>query len=387
MGRRRHWCEVVAGGGGVGTWPRAGPAHLAHAYLAPSHPDPVISPLSRGAGNEKFTLRVRDIATKSDVLAKPIPDTAGNYVFSADATVLFYTTKDSLDRPYKVWRHVIGTNPASDACVYTEDDEAFYVGIGRSRSDALLLITAESALTTEVRCLDAGQPLGEFRVLFPRTHDVNYEAGHRPCEGVEGRGSGQIVYSVRDAARPNSELLVGSAADPLSSPTVLVPHRPDVKIEDFVVAASYLAVFTREAGLQTGTVYRLTPNKPVAGPLKKGARVQFDDPSYELGAGPQGDFESPARGGGMRDGVGEETRGVGGRWGARCLGARCLSRKRAGTLPRARTNDASNARAPSSPDHRRTARNRRWPARPRRPSPHPAQTPVPPRSCACCTRP
>lgn len=37
-----------------------------------------------------------------------------------DNATLFYVTKDSLDRPYKVWRHVIGSDPKDDAVVFHE---------------------------------------------------------------------------------------------------------------------------------------------------------------------------------------------------------------------------------------------------------------------------
>lgn len=39
-----------------------------------------------------------------------------------------------------MWRHVIGSDPSDDVCVYCEDDESFYIGISRSRSERLLYI-------------------------------------------------------------------------------------------------------------------------------------------------------------------------------------------------------------------------------------------------------
>jgi oligopeptidase B len=280
-------------------------------------------------GGELYTLRVRNLATGADVLARPIhkvrqraererrrrhshpipahppshrhrptttatlpflshthTQTAGNYCFSADGGTLFYTTKDALDRPHKVWRHTIGDDPANDACVWTEDDEAFYVHVSRTRDNALLLIQADSALTTEVAALDAATPRGEWKVLFPRKHDTQYEVGHR---------GGQLVYAVRDAARPNSELVTGPVDDPLGpAARVLVPHSPSEKIEDFVVGASFLAVFKRVDGLQQCFVHKVAPaSTTLPAPLKKGARIAFPDPSHELGAGPQGDWDSP----------------------------------------------------------------------------------------------
>ena len=50
------------------------------------------------AGGEKFTLRVRDLASGKELLKKPIPDTAGNVAWASDNRTLFYVTKDKLDR-------------------------------------------------------------------------------------------------------------------------------------------------------------------------------------------------------------------------------------------------------------------------------------------------
>jgi len=91
-------------------------------------------------GNEKFTLYVKQISTGKNVLSKPIPDTDGSFAWSTDNKTLFYITKDSLDRPYKVWRHLIGTDPSEDVLVYHETDEAFYLGIGLSRSEKYIYI-------------------------------------------------------------------------------------------------------------------------------------------------------------------------------------------------------------------------------------------------------
>ena len=41
-----------------------------------------------------------------------------------------------------MWRHVVGSDPSEDACVYHEIDDSFYIGLGRSRSERLLYIHA-----------------------------------------------------------------------------------------------------------------------------------------------------------------------------------------------------------------------------------------------------
>ena len=47
-------------------------------------------------------------------------ETGGEMVWANDNRTLFYTTKDALDRPNKLWRHVIGGDPAADEVVFHE---------------------------------------------------------------------------------------------------------------------------------------------------------------------------------------------------------------------------------------------------------------------------
>lgn len=182
-----------------------------------------------------------------------------------------------------MWRHVVGSDPATDVCVFHEQDEAFYVGVGRSRSNQLLFISSGSAITSEERVLAADTPTGEWAVLLPRQSDVEYSASHR---------GDHVFVTLRDAARPNSEVLVA----PLANPTdlrVLVAHRDDVKIEGISVSKDFLAVFERADGLQCCTVYRLPADGSAPTALADGTRLAFDEPAYELHAGAQGDFDSP----------------------------------------------------------------------------------------------
>lgn len=159
-------------------------------------------------GGEKFALYVRELSTGKMLLSRPIEGTAGDVEWANDNNILFYVTKDSLDRPYKarrgsaggkqraqarpgrksrpptsalaqVWRHVLGSDPRDDVCVFHEEDEAFYVGISRSRSDQYLMIHTGSAVTSEVRFLRADEPQGDFKPVYPRKQGVEYSVRHR----------------------------------------------------------------------------------------------------------------------------------------------------------------------------------------------------------------
>ena len=59
-------------------------------------------------GNERFTLRIKDLAS-DDTLPDEIPDTYAGCAWSLDGSALFYMTVDDAWRPYRVWRHRVGT--------------------------------------------------------------------------------------------------------------------------------------------------------------------------------------------------------------------------------------------------------------------------------------
>ena len=60
------------------------------------------------AGDERYTLRVKDLVT-GEIAADEIPDTYYGSAWSPDGSALFYVTVDDAWRPYRIWRHLIGT--------------------------------------------------------------------------------------------------------------------------------------------------------------------------------------------------------------------------------------------------------------------------------------
>ena len=147
------------------------------------------------SGDERFTMRFKDLRT-GETAADEIPDTFYGTAWSADASALFYVTVDDAWRPYRVWRHIVGTPAADDVVVYQEDDEKFGAGVGLSRSERYLMISSSSKLTSEVSLLDAANPAGDFTVVAPRRPGVEYEVEHQ----VLPDGSEQLLILHNDGA-------------------------------------------------------------------------------------------------------------------------------------------------------------------------------------------
>ena len=110
------------------------------------------------------------------MLADEIPNTYYSLEWANDNATFFYTMLDEAKRPYKVFRHTLGVK--EDALVYHEPDERFTVELSNTRSRAYILINIDSSLTSEVRYLHKDQPDGEFRVLLPRVHEIEYDVTH-----------------------------------------------------------------------------------------------------------------------------------------------------------------------------------------------------------------
>src|SRR5665213_1148258 len=110
-------------------------------------------------GDETYTIRVKDLATDA-LLSDEIPNTYYTLEWAEDNATFFYTVLDETLRPYKVFRHRLGV--AEDEITYHESDERFTLGIAKTLTHAYVLISSDSPVTSEVRILDAREPLGEF---------------------------------------------------------------------------------------------------------------------------------------------------------------------------------------------------------------------------------
>ncbi len=125
-------------------------------------------------GDERFALRVKDLGT-GEVVDSAVQEVGYGCVFSYDGRYLFYTRVDETWRPHQTWRHEVGTPESADVLVHEEADERFWMGLGSSRDDRWLMIGLGSKTTSEVRLLDATDPLGEFRIVAPRREGVEYD--------------------------------------------------------------------------------------------------------------------------------------------------------------------------------------------------------------------
>jgi len=191
-------------------------------------------------GDERYTLRFKDLRT-----GELYPDTVSGIglgvTWAADNECVYYTTVDDSWRPDTVWRHRLGAT-GSDEQVFTEPDERFWVAVGRTRSNAYILIAAGSSVTSEVRYADASDPQASFSAVLPRRDGIEYSVEHAV---IGGRDRFLILHN--DDA-PNFTLVDAPVDDP-GAQTTLIAARDDVRLEGVDAFAHHIVVHYRREAL------------------------------------------------------------------------------------------------------------------------------------------
>ncbi len=191
-------------------------------------------------GRRFYSIRFKNLTT-GETLPDTIEDVTGNSAWANDNRTLFYTKQDPETlRWYRVYRHVLGTDPADDDLVYEEADETFSSFVFKTRSKKYLMIGSYQTLSSEFLYLEADDPAGEPRVFQPRQRDHEYSVDHY----------GEHFYVRTNHQAKNFRLVkTPTTATGMDSWRQVIPHRDDVYLEDVVLFRDYKVVLERRAGL------------------------------------------------------------------------------------------------------------------------------------------
>jgi len=188
----------------------------------------------------KYTLRFKDLET-GETLPDAIVNTGGEAAWAADNKTVFYTRKDETTlRPFKVFRHVLGTPVESDALIFHEADETFEVDVYTTKSRKYVFLASTHTLSSEYRFIPADTPAAEFKIFQPRERDLEYAVDHY----------GDTFYIRTNLGAKNFRLMTASPDKTGKADWVeLIPHRDDVYFEDFEIFKGALALVERKNGL------------------------------------------------------------------------------------------------------------------------------------------
>ena len=215
------------------------------------------------SGAEQYTLFFLDLTTRK-LYAESIPNTYYSSAWGNDNQTFFYTKIDDTNRPYQLWRHSLGSD-AADVLVYQEDEESFFLSVGKTRSQAYIVLDLDSQITSEVHYLDADNPTEEFQIIAPREAGVEY--------GIEHHSDRFYITTNEEAI--NFKLMEAPVTTPgKENWQVVIPHREDIMLSGVSAFADHLIIFERKAGLPTVRVQQFSTGEE--------HELSFPEPTYSV---------------------------------------------------------------------------------------------------------
>jgi len=188
-------------------------------------------------GSERFTIRIRDIATATDI-ETVTKVSVGAITWTADSRAIVWTEVNDNWRRIKARLHVIGQS-GEDRVLYEEtEDKGFGVSVGKSQDGQWIIITTSDHVTSEVRLVPAADPLAPPLLVRARRAGVAYEVDVRS----------DAVFIRTNDTHVNFRVATASIAAPGDWQTLIAGSDQDY-ITGIAAFASYLAVQGRRDGL------------------------------------------------------------------------------------------------------------------------------------------
>ncbi|MCU1733702.1 MULTISPECIES: S9 family peptidase [unclassified Pseudomonas] len=229
------------------------------------------------SGDEIYTLYVKELAS-GEIRELPFDDCDGSMTWANDSQTLFFTELDDTHRPFRLYRHRLGSADAE--AVFEEADGRFFLHCYRASSERQLILLLNSKTTSEAWVLDANTPEQSFTCLAARVEGHEYYPDHGQLDG-EWRW---FIRSNQDGINFALFQAPSGAVPSRADWQVLVPHRDDIMLEGLTLNASALTLSLREGGLPIIEVH------PAGLPVY---RVQLPDAAYSLYVQDSLEFTSP----------------------------------------------------------------------------------------------
>lgn len=224
-------------------------------------------------GRRFFTIHFKDLKT-GKLLPDILENVNANLVWANDGETVFYSEQhpETL-RTDKIYRYSLKTHKKE--LLYFEKDETFSVQVYKSLSEKFIYIGAYSTLTTEIQYLPADKPAERFKVFSPRQRGHEYAV----TDGIDK------FYIVSNLQAKNFRLMTADLKNTnLKNWKELIPHRPDVFLQDVAVFKNHLVMDERRNGL---TQIHITDRN-----AKTSYLIPFADQSFMAAVGDNREYET-----------------------------------------------------------------------------------------------
>lgn len=219
-------------------------------------------------GRRLYSLKVKDLKT-GEISEHELAGTGGIFEWANDNETLFAIMKNPETLRYETClRYNWKTGQAET--VYFEKDEIFSVYISKSQDRKVIFLSVSSFDSSEIHILDADRPLQPMILFAPREKKHEYHLSH----------SEDGYYIVSNWQAENFRIMWAPGA-PCAKENwkEIVPHNPEVLIENLLGLESHLIIEQRQQGL---TQLRILDRQNLQG---AGRLVSFPDPTYTTSLG------------------------------------------------------------------------------------------------------
>jgi oligopeptidase B len=226
-------------------------------------------------GSEFYRLSFRAIENGTD-LDYHISDVGS--VAWADGQTLFYVRADTNHKYNKVFRHTLGSDPADDVLVFSEDDARYDVNVYRQRSGAFVTILTGMNDENEISVIPTSDPAAAPIVIEPRTQGLEYDIDHQ--------GDAFIIHTNADNAIDFKVMTVPVAAPSRANWVDLIAHEDGRRIVSTIVHKDWLIWIERRNALPR--ICYVAKGQPI----EVAQVIAFDEQAYGLSGDPGLEYDT-----------------------------------------------------------------------------------------------
>ena len=239
--------------------------------LRPSPDGRLLAYVTDERGGREFRLRLKDLASgRTRTIGPP---GVSDVHWAADGRSLYYVTQDATKRPYRLWRHALGSRGA-DTLLLQEDDAEFSLDLDRTQDGRYLVVACGTRDTSHIRVIDAGAP-GPLRTVVERVKGREASLEHQ---------DGRFLLLVNDSG-PDFRLVSVDAARPdLAAAEELVPHRAGTLLDRLLVLRDHRVLLLREGGALKLRVWRNGRAEP--------RDIAFDEAAHSVNLGDNREYDT-----------------------------------------------------------------------------------------------
>ena len=222
-------------------------------------------------GTEVCTIYIKDLVTGMvfpEVITNTFGDVYGHsgIEWAKDGKSFLYITRDATLRPFRIYRHLLGTDPMQDTLLFEEQDETYSLWLTQSRSKAYIMAYLHSTITDEWIYFPNDGTTYEFKSFQPRIKGIEYQVEH----------ASEHFFIITNEDAQNFKLM----RTPFDETTKenweeVIPHRADTLITGMDAFADFLVLYERNGGFRQ---IRVLGTDGVTNAWK----VPFPEPVYNI---------------------------------------------------------------------------------------------------------